>query len=310
MTAAPDWEPEGAEVPGEALAHFGVVALNVLGGNSESRQWRVDGPTGLAVLRRYPPESFGDNGYELDVLRFLHDRGWPVPEPLSEPVLIGGSTWGLFSHLPGAPPPLEDSAARRARGRLLARLHDDMDDLVHLGQRVGCRTADEVLRDEALDQAVLAFERQSPREGHLLRWHLDLGRELLDEIDLTAARRTIVHSDLAAWNLLFADGELSGIVDFAATHLNFAVADFACAWRGRYDAVIDGYEDVRPLSDTDRALITPVFWGWLFLGVADDLAAIVAGTYDVSRLGWMLSKLPLRTQAMGPRAAPYPEPRR
>jgi Ser/Thr protein kinase RdoA (MazF antagonist) len=302
----PDDRRADADVPEEVLAHFGVVARGVLSGNSESCHWLVEGPAGPAVLRRYPPEQFGDSQFELDVLRFLHDRGWPVPRPLSEPILLGRHTWGLFSHLPGAPPTAEDDDARRARGRLLARLHDDMDDLVHVGQRPGCRTADEVLLDPALDEAILRFERHSPREGHLLRWHLDLGRELLEAIDLTSARRTIVHSDLASWNLLFADGELCGIVDFAATHLNFAVADFACAWRGRYDAVINGYEEVRPLSDTDRALITPVFWGWLFLGVADDLTAIAAGTYDVSRIGWMLSKLPLRTPAMGRGAAAYP----
>lgn len=247
--------------------------------------------------------------YELAILHAMDRRGWPVPVPLAEPIEDDGFTWVLHKWLPGSSRTSESQIGQRDRGRLLARLHCDLSELASFGQRDGWQMAHEVVAEPALHTALVQFETRHPAEGHLLRWHADSALRLLDALPVGEADRLVVHGDVAPWNLLFdARGELSGIVDFDIAHLDLAVADFACSWRGKYDEVIHGYDEVRPLSALDVALLTPIFWAWLFIGVADDLNAILAGDATLDRLRWMMTKLPLRSPAMGAVATPYPAP--
>ncbi len=82
------------------------------------------------------------------------------------------------------------------------------------------------------------------------------------------------------------DDRLSGVLDFESTHLDFRVADFALSWRGSYDEVVHGYEAVHPLSDLDWQLLVPVFWGWLFLGVKDEISAMLSGQAAIHGFDW------------------------
>ena len=45
----------------------------------------------------------------------------------------------------------------------------------------------------------------------------------------------IAQGDFAPWNLRFQGGRLSGILDFELAHWDHRIADFALAWRGKYD---------------------------------------------------------------------------
>lgn len=280
-----------------------------LPGASENRHWRVRLLGEPAVLRCVAERSERGLSYELTVLQELHRRGWPVPLPLTEPIHEGGSVWVVYSFLPGAAPMSDNAEAQRERGRLLARLHGDLTEMVSLGQRDGWQMSPEVIADPALSRLLPQFETLHPEEGHLLRWHAEEAQRLLADLPVAEADLTVVHGDLAPWNLLFdANGALSGIVDFDVVHLDLTVADFACSWRGKYDEVVHGYNEVRPLSDLDRELLPAVFWAWLFIGVTDDLTAILAGTATVGRIAWMMSKLPLRSPVMGDAARPYPGP--
>ncbi|MBO0836818.1 MAG: phosphotransferase, partial [Actinobacteria bacterium] len=91
------------------------------------------------------------------------------------------------------------------------------------------------------------FERLFPTEARILRWHAERARELYAQIGpAEAAPRLVIHGDFAPWNLLYRDGELSGILDFEASHFDVAVSDFALSWRGKYDGVIAGYQELRP----------------------------------------------------------------
>src|SRR5262249_40009101 len=62
-----------------------------------------------------------------------------------------GTIWALFRYMPGRAPAPRSVAGtileQRMRGRLLARLHQDMAALVKVGQRPGWRRADEGLVD-------------------------------------------------------------------------------------------------------------------------------------------------------------------
>ena len=107
-------------------------------------------------------------------------------------------------------------------------------------------------------------------------------------------------------NLLFENGKLSGLLDFEATHLNYRVADFALAWRGHHDEVIEGYREVRELSELDWQLLAPCLWSWLFAGVREEIEAMLAGTVPVHGFEWQVSHLLRRSPLMGDAVQPYP----
>lgn len=290
--------------PTEVLAHFDIDLIDDLGG-SRNHQWVARQRGHQVVLRRYADQLFGDIDYELQVLQALHERGWPVPVPLALPVEHSARTWCLFEWLEGASLSTDDDVAKRARGRLLARLHDDLADLNALGQRKGCVMAHEIVEDPSLHEQLANYERFFPAEGRMMRWHVERARELFASLDLHQAIPLVLHSDFAPWNLLYTDAQLTGILDFEATHLNFAVADFALVWRGKHDSVIAGYQEVYTLNELDWSLLTPVFWSWLFLGVAENIRSMTTGRTEPRRLDWMINKLLLRSPLMGQESSPY-----
>lgn len=73
--------------------------------------------------------------------------------------------------------------------------------------------------------------------------HIDLACERLETLDPDEGETLVLHSDFTTGNILFEGDELSGVLDFEATHLNVRVADFALSWRGRYDDVIKGVQE-------------------------------------------------------------------
>jgi Ser/Thr protein kinase RdoA (MazF antagonist) len=183
-----------------------------------------------------------------------------------------------------------------------------MEGLVGLGQRSGWSEVRQVVEDRALIEELQRYERFFPEEAHILRWHAERAHALFNEIDgeLAGARRLVIHGDFAPWNLLYEDGQLTGILDFEAAHFDLAIADFALSWRGKYDGVIRGYEEVRPLTDLDWRSLTPVFWSWLLLGLAEDLRAINAGRAEPTLPDWSLRLLLRRSPLMASEAEPYP----
>lgn len=238
-------------------------------------------------------------------MRRVRDLGWPVPEIVAGPEDFDGQTWCLFRWLPGEPR-AEGPEEQRARGRLLAEFHEATVGLVSLGQRTGFRLADELLDDPALAPRIREYWGLRPVEGHVLRWHLEQARERFADLDREAAERAVIHSDFARWNLLFEDGKLSGLLDFEGTHLNYRVADFALSWRGEHDDVIAGYLEVRKLSELDWQLVVPCYWSWLFLGVKEEIEAMLAGTTPTHGFDWPVGHLLRRSPLMGDLAKPYP----
>lgn len=230
--------------------------------------------------------------WELAVADRLAERGWPVPRPLADARPDGPHVWLLLSWLPGGLDPGTDPAAeRRRRGRLIADLHADLADAVDLGQRPGFALPAEVVSDARLAEELRAVPDAGARE---LLGYRDAARAwFADRPPPTVAP---VHGDVAAWNVLVdGRGRLTGLLDFEASHLAYPVSDFGCAWRGCYDDVIRGYEQVRPLSAAEWNLLVPAWWAWLFLGVADDLAAArIAGR--APDLSWPLAHARRRSE--------------
>ena len=288
------------------MQRWGLEPIEYWGGRS-NQHWLVESRGNRFVLRGYSNE-FDDIDYELEVLSRLRAIGWPVPALAEEPLHVEGRTWCLFTWLPGQP--MTDSPeARRARGGLLAELHDSTALLAGMGQRTGFCLSDEVVHDPDLVSVIRDYERIYPAEGHILRWHRDRARESFESIDLDTAETIVLHSDFAQWNLLFESGRLTGILDFEATHLNYRVADFALSWRGYQDEVLDGYQEVHKLTDLDWELLIPAYWSWLFAGVKAEIKAMTSGKVPLQRFGWQIKHLIRRSGLLAQRAPPYLGPK-
>jgi Ser/Thr protein kinase RdoA (MazF antagonist) len=292
-------------VPSAVLGQWELKVLHKLEGRV-NRNWMVERLNGERfVLKQFTqPES--DINYELSVLRRLSDSEWPVPTPVGEPLQAEGSTWCLFELLVGQPLKEKGAPERHSRGQLLARFHDSTSDLCDLGQRRGFQRCDAIVSDPGLIGAVRRYEQVVPDIGKLMRWHIDACRIGFESHDLEDLEQIVIHSDFAPWNLLYSEGELTGILDFESTHLNFRVADFALSWRGEYDDVVHGYNEVHPLSDLDRALLVPCFWAWMFLGVKDEIDKILSGHQENHGFKWQTKQLQKRSPLFGEFSAPYP----
>ena len=139
-----------------------------------------------------------------------------------------------------------------------------------------------------------------------MRWHIDQANEVFDRLDLDVAATTVLHGDFAPWNLLYEGENLTGVIDFEATHLNYRVADFANSWRGYQDEVVHGYEEVRKLSDLDWELLVPAYWAWMFIGVKQGMETTLAGKNAPPDFEWQIRHLLRREGHVGRLADPYP----
>jgi Ser/Thr protein kinase RdoA (MazF antagonist) len=221
------------------------------------------------VLRRYHDRSTADDlAYEHAVLRYLAGAGWAVPGPVGEPCEDGGLTYWLTRYVPGKAVLAETIAQRRRRGSDLAMLHLALRDLgERLGQRPGWRAQHaSVAVHTALDwDACLgALTAISPRLGSWLvvaaaSTGADLAAIGADRLPLT-----VVHGDFAEWNVHYEQGRLTGVIDFALTHLDSRPYELAIARTYRAPEVTESYraEVARlgwPLSDLEEAAIGPVY---------------------------------------------------
>ena len=262
-----------AEAPGAALGRRGAGAiparvLRPLGGNA-NMHWLVAVAEGVAVLRRYGPwHEAEDIAYELRVLEGVAARGWRVPRALGEPWRAGRHWWCLFGYVPGRPRRPRTAATldaeRRARGRLLAALHGDLAALTDLGQRPGWRRLEEALGAGTSAHGppleALIAQRVVLPEARIMLDYAARARDRFAALGAATRPAQLVHGDLIGGNVLYRAGHLSGVIDFDLTHLDHRVADFVWTWRGRHDAVVHGYAAVRPLDETELALLAPAYW--------------------------------------------------
>ena len=293
------------QVPDVVIQRWEIVPVSYLGG-LHNRHWLVEYGRSHLVVRGYAEEPFPHIAYELEVLAHLDEASWPIPTAVEEPIQFDGRTWGLFKFLPGTCRTTNQPGNRQARGRLLAELHEATASLVEMGQRRGFGLSNEVIGDLELVDSIRKYEQLRPAEGHIMRWHIDQANEVFDRLDLNCAVTTVLHGDFTPWNLLYEGENLTGVIDFEATHLNYRVADFANSWRGYQDEVIDGYEEVLALSDLDWQLLVPAYWAWMFIGVRQAIETTLAGKDAPPDFEWQIRHLLRREGLTGRLADTYP----
>jgi Ser/Thr protein kinase RdoA (MazF antagonist) len=283
------------EPSAEVLAAFGVRLIAPLGGRL-NQHWLVAFRDEQLVLRRWS-QTADEIDYEIRLVARIAALGWPVAPAVAGPIELSSAVWTLAPFLPGEPPSQDDPVAeQRARGRLLAAFHADLAQIEGFAQRASWRRCEEILSDPTLERVLIAHERARPDDARILLWHLERARERVDGLRLLQRPGIIIHGDFATWNLRFQEGRLSGILDFELAHWDHRIADFALAWRGKYDHVVHGYAEVSPLEPEEWALLTPIWWACLIDGAYQDLRK---GIQDD---GWTIRKLLQRSPLMGPDA--------
>jgi len=290
---------------GEVLTQFGVQLIAPLGGRV-NQHWLVEAQGEQFVLRHWGQSplindtslNWASINYEVRLVACLAELGWSVAPTVARPIEMGGQIWSLAPFLNGDIPipanPIHGGREeQRARGHLLAEFHAGLAQVPNLGQRPGWRRCEEVLADPTLDTVLNANEQQRSEEVRVLRWHLERARERIAELQPENWPGTVVHGDFTPWNQRFIDGRLSGILDFELSHWDHRVGDFALSWRGKYDDVVLGYDEVAPLTPEEWALITPLWWAQLIQSACIDMQ------HGIVSDGWTTNKLLLRSPLMG-----------
>lgn len=277
----------------DVLRRFGVALSQCLG-ERENTTWHVNDGVRNYVLRGHPSATSTGLDFEYAVMQDARSLGWPVPRLLAGPVHDGTFVWTLTEFLPGVPL-ARTTEGDRARGVLLAQLHADLRSCQRRYQRPGFLGCVELLFDERNDQALRRLASYFPDEAYVFSWHLDAAREQVLSLRTSDLDKQVIHGDFTPWNLLYSEGRVSGVLDFETTHVDLRIADFALAWRGKHDAVIDGYRSAGELSELEMALITPIFWAWMLIGVPAEVDRMVKGAVAPHAFVWQVRHLLRRT---------------
>lgn len=231
----------------------------------ENTNYRLETTTGRYVLTLFEHRTRADAlPFCLGLTEHLAGRGYPAPRPMPDrnrawtgylngrPAAIIEWRQGDWLRTPG----LDD---QRTAGRALARLHLAAAD--YGGQRTN-PVGPAVWRDLAGRCAAVADGDDRAMLTRLEQELADMTRRPLE-----ALPEGPVHADYFPDNILFLNGEISGVIDFYFACIDTLAYDLAIAlnaWgfdaAGRADpaaiaAFLAGYESVRPLSRAERAAL-------------------------------------------------------
>lgn len=237
-------------------------------------------PGGRYVLRIYRRERTVEEVlYELHLIEHVHKQGAPAAAPIrsrdgSVAVRVtaaeGERCAALFPYIDGGDPELMNPDDMYHFGSAAARLHEAADSFVCEHER---RTLNfpELLHDPIT--AVRPYLRNRPKDEEYLMRLSDRLLSRLDDIQVDGADRGPCHGDLHTGNLRSNAGSLV-LFDFDFCGPCFRAYDIATfagimqmkRSRPIWDAFLNGYNDRRPLSEVDIALIpvlTAVRFIWL-----------------------------------------------
>ena len=225
---------------------------------SVNTNYLLDTPRGRHLLRIDEVKGELDVKRELDLLLFLRKQGFPCPQPLADRKgryyrEVGGKCVSLYRYVDGKVVTADRLTAKRLEhvGRMLAELHT-----------VGRQYKKGIENRFSYERIADIYRTVRDR---LPAYFKRIVRTLDDEIDYlrhyleTKLPRGIIHGDLFADNLVFQGDKLVAVLDFEAAARARYVFDLATAVNalcfareqydlGRFEALMTGYEALRPLS--------------------------------------------------------------
>lgn len=264
------------QVPEEVLRAFSFPGADqrVFADGNVNRHWRIDARHRTAVIRRYGvARGVASIGWEQQLVAFAAAKGWPAP--IAEPAVSGaiafefeGRAWTCHRFLMGAPMASETPGSRHIQGRLLGRLHRDLVSFEAGGQRPGYGKTWEldVMVEPAgtgsFNALVSAFGREYPELAANIRRQRYRNLRELSRLHYPDLPDHPIHGDFSPRNLLFKDGQLSGVLDFDFARRDARLCDLAPLLMPFQPldprlatALFEGYQSVRPLSEAEWGLL-------------------------------------------------------
>ncbi|RYY72319.1 MAG: homoserine kinase [Comamonadaceae bacterium] len=283
----------GLDEAGALMQRLGLGTLQSLRGiegGIENTNYFAATDQGEYVLTLFERLSFAQLPYYLELMRHLAERGLPVPAPVADPAALPGGTGhplqtpahapcALLHTVAGKPAAVVQKLAGRselspgaahcgALGNLLARLHLAGRDFPRIQPN---------LRGLPWwnDTVPVVMPHLNADQAALLAGELAYQNHLAASAAYQALPRGPVHADLFRDNAMFepplADGEpprLTGVFDFYFAGTDTWLFDLAVCLNDwaidlptgvpdtvRADALLQAYEDVRPLAAAERALL-------------------------------------------------------
>ena len=296
------------DIPGAALVQFERGLIN--------RHWLATNGDRKVVLRRYNAlRNIDGVRWEQSLVEHVTRAGWPAAPPLTpeggEPIFEhGGHLWATAPFLRGEPQMEPGPAMFNITGRLLGRLHHDMAGFEADGQRsgfgktweldawlepAGVGTFNEVLAAFAGDYPDLAAQIRRYRYRNLR----ELSRQHYPDLpDMP------IHGDFQRWNLLWEEGQLTGLLDFdfarrdaLACDLAVLLVPFEPLEQRLAGPLLEGYQSVRQLSDVEWELLPALARASLLLWVALLLTGWRTGT-NPTAVASITNTVTVRLQAL------------
>lgn len=283
----------GLQEAGALMQRLGLGALQSLRGiegGIENTNYFASTDRGEYVLTLFERLSFAQLPYYLELMRHLAERGLPVPAPVADPAALPGSAahpleaaanapCALLHTVAGKPAAVVQKLAGRSElapgaahcaelGMLLARLH--------LAGRDFARTQPNLRGLPWWNETVpVVLPHLDTDQAALLAGELAYQNHLAASAAYQALPRGPVHADLFRDNAMFeppaAEGDaprLTGVFDFYFAGTDTWLFDLAVCLNDwaidlptgvpdplRAEALLQAYEDVRPLTAAERALL-------------------------------------------------------
>lgn len=280
-------------VPIEVLQAFGLAGATIRAhsGGSINRHWFVHDGSRDVVLRQSPAHRSRESiEWEQSLVGFAGANGWPVATALraaggTRVVEYNGHCWVAMPKLSGEPLSEPTPAMYHNRGRLLARLHRDLAAFPDDIQKPGAGKAWELdawlapANIGTFNEVLAAFAFEEPDVSALIRRYRYRNLRELSRLHYPELPDMPIHGDFQGANLLWRDGQLTGLLDFDFARRDAHVCDLATMLvpfeplEPRFAGpMLEGYESVRPLSDIEWALLPALARAVLLWWIAQLLA--------------------------------------
>ncbi|EAQ29247.1 homoserine kinase [Erythrobacter sp. NAP1] len=262
----------GAEDLADLIAHYDVGELVSSKGIAEgvsNSNWLIEttgnsGANTRFILTMYERRiELSDLPFFLDLMDHLAAKGCPVPRTIHDTDganfrLLDGKAVALIEYLPGVSVDHPTAGQARSVGRALAQNHLAVADFKPTrANDMGLAAWNEITA-RCGDKALAGIDPALPS---ILAEHLS-SLETLWPVDLPGG---VVHCDLFPDNVLMLGERVSGLIDFyfsasdafaydlAVTHAAWSFDNGGHTFRSEIaDALIEGYESVRSLSNYER----------------------------------------------------------
>lgn len=266
-------------VPPEVLEAFGFAGASVeqIATGLFNAHWLAADGERLAVFRRYnPARTAAAAAWEQALVEHAASKGWPVAAPLAAAtgatlLDVDGKLWAAMPYLEGKPAPEDRPARYHIIGRLLGRLHHDLASFEVAGQRPDFGKTWELdawvaaANAGSFNDILAAFTREYPDLGALVRRQRYRNLRELSRLHYPDLADMPVHGDFQRNNLLWADGQLTGVLDFDLSRRDAQVCDLATLLMPGMpldlklaSSLLEGYQEVRPLSGAEWELLVPL----------------------------------------------------